>query len=139
GRAGRGPQRRDRERDGAPRRLARRVLARQRGGTAMTVRAEADGPVLVVTIDRPERRNAIDGPTAVALTAAFRAFEADDGLAVGVLTGASGTFCAGADLKAIIEGWGDGSEPVRTRTLAADEGPMGPTRMLCSKPVIAAV
>jgi len=106
----------------------------------MTVRTETDGPVAIVMIDRPERRNAVDGPTAAALTAAFRAFEADDALAVGVLTGAGGTFCAGADLKAIIDGWsGEGSGPVTTNSLSSDEGPLGPTRMLCSKPVIAAV
>ncbi len=104
----------------------------------MAVRIDTDGPVLIITIDRPDRRNAIDGPTAVALTEAFRAFDADDAIAVGVLTGAGGTFCAGADLKAIMDGWSDGG-PVRTRSLAAGEGPMGPTRMLCSKPVIAAV
>ncbi|MEX0664927.1 MAG: crotonase/enoyl-CoA hydratase family protein [Acidimicrobiia bacterium] len=107
----------------------------------MTVHTESDGPVLVVTIDRPERRNAVDGPTATALTDAFRAFEADDGLSVAVLTGADGMFCAGADLKAILEGW-DGSEdgkPVDPRSLSAGEGPLGPTRMLLAKPVIAAV
>jgi enoyl-CoA hydratase len=97
-----------------------------------TVRYETDGPVAVVTIDRPERRNAVDAPTAAALADAFRAFDADDDLFAAVLTGAGGTFCAGADLKAIAEGTGN---------RLADEGdaPMGPTRMLLSKPVIAAV
>jgi enoyl-CoA hydratase len=107
----------------------------------MTVRSEIDGAVLVVTIDRPDRRNAVDGPTATALTEAFRAFEADDAVAVAVLTGAGGTFCAGADLKAIFDGW-EGREdgkPVDPRSLSEGEGPLGPTRMLCSKPVIAAV
>lgn len=98
----------------------------------MTVRYEADGPVAVVTIDRPDVRNAVDGPTAAALADAFRRFDADDELAVAVLTGASGTFCAGADLKAISEGRGN-------RVSTHGDGPMGPTRMLLSKPVLAAV
>lgn len=93
-----------------------------------------DGPIAVVTIDRPEIRNAVDGPTAVLLAEAFRCFEADDALAVAVLTGAGGTFCAGADLEAISAGRGN--------RVAADievDGPMGPTRMMLDKPVIAAV
>src|ERR1043166_1799023 len=99
----------------------------------MTVGYEPDGPVVVVTIDRPEVANAVDRVTAEALAGAFRAFEADDGLAVAVLAGAGGTFCAGADLKAL-------RDPDRANRLAADgDGPMGPTRMLLSKPVIAAV
>jgi enoyl-CoA hydratase/carnithine racemase len=93
----------------------------------------ADG-VLVVTIDRPEVRNAVDGPTATALADAFRAFDADDSLAVAVLTGAGGTFCAGADLKAITDGRGN-----RVEADVTLDGPMGPTRMLLGKPVIAAV
>lgn len=96
------------------------------------VRYEVDGPVAVVTIDRPEVRNAIDGPTARQLAEAFRRFEADDDLAVAVLTGADGTFCAGADLKAISDGRGN-------RATRDGDGPLGPTRMLLSKPVIAAV
>jgi len=88
----------------------------------------------VVTIDRPETRNAVDGPTAALLADAFRAFDSDDALSVAVLTGANGTFCAGADLKAITDGRGNRVD----RDIAAD-GPMGPTRMLLSKPVIAAV
>jgi enoyl-CoA hydratase len=98
----------------------------------MTVRTETDGPVAVVTIDRPEVRNAVDGPTAAALAEAFRVFGTDDRLSVAVLTGAGGTFCAGADLKAMAAGHGN---PVR----ADGDGPMGPTRMLLDKPVIAAV
>ena len=98
----------------------------------MTVRTETDGPVLVVTIDRPEVRNAVDAPTAAALADAFRAFDADDTLAVAVLTGAGGTFCAGADLKAM--GGAD-----TNRVTEAGDGPMGPTRMLTHKPVLAAV
>ena len=99
----------------------------------MTVRCAAEAGVLRVTIDRPEVANAVDRDTAQALAGAFREFEADDGLAVAVLAGAGGTFCAGADLKAL-------RDPDRANRLAADgDGPMGPTRMLLSKPVIAAV
>ena len=101
---------------------------------AMTVHLRTDGPVLVVTIDRPEARNAVDGPTATALVSAFRDFDADESLSVAVLTGANGTFCAGADLKAIGSGRGN-----RIEADVSLDGPMGPTRMLLSKPVIAAV
>jgi len=97
-----------------------------------TVRREQRGPVTVVTIDRPEVRNAVDGPTAVALAEAFRAFDADESAAVAVLTGASGTFCAGYDLKSVAEGGAP-------RIDEDGDGPMGPSRMLLSKPVIAAV
>ncbi|HZR83608.1 MAG TPA: crotonase/enoyl-CoA hydratase family protein [Candidatus Binatia bacterium] len=97
-----------------------------------TLRWDVDGPVAIVTIDRPDVRNAVDGPTAAALAAAFRRFEADDHLAVAVLTGASGTFCAGADLKAVAKGGGN-------RVTEDGDGPMGPSRMLLSKPTIAAV
>lgn len=100
----------------------------------MTVHVRTDGPVCVVTIDRPEVRNAVDGPTAALLADAFRAFDADDSLSVAVLTGSHGTFCAGADLKGIAEGRGNRVD----RDVSAD-GPMGPTRMLLSKPVVAAV
>jgi enoyl-CoA hydratase len=93
---------------------------------------ETEGPVAIVTIDRPQARNAVDGPTAALLAEAFRRFEADEGLAAAVLTGASGTFCAGADLKAVAVGRGNA---VRLD----GDGPMGPSRMLLSKPVIAAV
>jgi enoyl-CoA hydratase len=99
----------------------------------MTVRVEHRNRVTIVTIDRPEVRNAVDGVTSEALAAAFRAFDADDEHDVAVLTGAGGTFCAGADLKAIASG----QRPNRVRADA--DGPMGPTRMLLSKPVIAAV
>jgi enoyl-CoA hydratase len=97
-----------------------------------TIRYEVDEPVAIVTIDRPEVRNAVDGPTAQALADAFRRFEADDALAVAVLTGADGTFCAGADLKGVAEGRGN-------RAAQDGDGPMGPSRMLLSKPVVAAV
>jgi enoyl-CoA hydratase len=97
-----------------------------------TIRVEADGDVTIVTIDRPEVRNAVDGPTADALATAFRAFDADPSRAVAVLTGASGYFCAGADLKAIAGGRGN-------RVTMDGDGPLGPTRMRLGKPVIAAV
>ena len=100
----------------------------------MTVHTHRDGPVLVVTIDRPEVRNAVDGPTAAALSEAFREFDTDDSASVAVLTGSHGTFCAGADLKAIADRRGN-----RVDTDITKDGPLGPTRMLLSKPVIAAV
>lgn len=101
----------------------------------MTVHYEVEGPVTVVTIDRPEARNAVDRPTADALVDACERFEADDDLAVMVLTGAGGTFCAGADLKAMTEPGG-----ARINRVALDgDGPMGPTRRVLTKPVIAAV
>ena len=97
-----------------------------------SIRFETDGAVAIVTIDRPEVKNAVDGPTAHALAEAFRRFDADAQLAVAVLTGAGDTFCAGADLKGVAEGRGN-------RVEMEGDGPMGPTRMLLSKPVIAAV
>jgi enoyl-CoA hydratase len=99
-----------------------------------TITTEVVGRTLVVTLDRPERRNAVDGPTAAALHAAFAAFDADEGLDVAVLTGAGGTFCAGADLKAMGEGTGN-----RIERDIAEPSPLGCTRMLLGKPVIAAV
>ena len=92
------------------------------------------GATLVVTIDRPQVRNAIDGPTAAELHTVFTRFDADDTLAVAVLTGAAGTFCSGADLKAIGEGRGN-----RVRDDRREPGPLGCTRLLLDKPVIAAV
>jgi enoyl-CoA hydratase len=97
-----------------------------------TVRYDVDGELAIVTIDRPEVRNAVDGPTAAALVEAFRGFDGDDALSVAILTGADGTFCAGADLKGVSAGRGN-------RVAVDGDGPMGPTRMLLSKPVIAAV
>jgi len=97
-----------------------------------TVREERQDQILIVTIDRPEVRNAVDRPTAAALADAFRRFDGDDSVAVAVLTGAGGTFCAGADLKALSAGRGN-------RVTTEGDGPMGPTRMLLSKPVLAAV
>ena len=96
------------------------------------VRYEKRGVVSVVTIDRPEVRNCVDGPTAAELAAAFRTFDEDPDAAVAVLTGEGGCFCAGADLKAVGEGRGNRVDQV-------GDGPMGPSRMLLSKPVIAAV
>jgi enoyl-CoA hydratase len=96
------------------------------------VRVETSGPVTTVVIDRPEARNAVDGPTASALAEAFRAFDADASQSVAVLYGDGGTFCAGADLKAV------GTERGNQVTPHGD-GPMGPSRMRLGKPVIAAV
>jgi len=98
----------------------------------MTVRYEIDARCAIITIDRPEARNAVDGPTAELLAAAFRRFDAAQDLDVAVLTGAANTFCAGADLKAVSTGRGN-------RVGLDGDGPMGPTRMLLGKPVIAAV
>jgi enoyl-CoA hydratase/carnithine racemase len=97
-----------------------------------TVRVDRDGPVWTVVLSRPEARNAVDGPTAQALANAFREFDAAEDAKVAVLWGEGGTFCAGADLKAI------GTDRGNQVTTDGD-GPMGPTRMRLSKPVIAAV
>jgi enoyl-CoA hydratase len=91
-----------------------------------------EAEIAIVTINRPEARNAVDRPTAAALADAFRRFDADDSLSVAILTGASGTFCAGADLKAVATDRGN-------RVTEDGEGPLGCTRMLLDKPVIAAV
>jgi enoyl-CoA hydratase len=101
----------------------------------MAVHYETDGPVAVVTLDRPEVANAIDRPTADELVAALRRFDSDASASVAVLTGAGGTFCAGADLKAM----GEEGMPRASRVAADGDGPVGPTRMLLGKPVIAAV
>ncbi|MGD9862771.1 MAG: crotonase/enoyl-CoA hydratase family protein [Pseudodonghicola sp.] len=112
----------------------------------MSIQIETDGAVRIIAIDRPEARNAVNPETARALYDAFLAFEADPALAVAVLTGSGGSFCAGFDLKAAgsgaADGWlagleipGDWTDPM------ADPrpGPMGPSRLLLSKPVIAAI
>jgi enoyl-CoA hydratase len=99
----------------------------------MSVTISRDGPVTVIAIDRPDRRNAVDAATARQLYDAFRTFDADEAAGVAVLTGSGGTFCAGADLKAVATGAGNRVE----RT--GDFGPMGPTRLALSKPVIAAI
>jgi enoyl-CoA hydratase len=96
------------------------------------VHVSRSGPVTTVILDRPAVRNAVDAPTAAALAEAFTDFDADADAAVAVLFGAGGTFCAGADLKAM------GSER-GNKTAPDGNGPMGPTRMQLSKPVIAAV
>src|SRR5258706_2260723 len=98
----------------------------------MAVRVERKGPVTTVVLDRPEVRNAVDGPTAGALAEAFSDFDADPDASVAVLFGAGGTFCAGADLKAM-------GSPNANRTDPDGNAPMGPTRMRLSKPVIAAI
>jgi enoyl-CoA hydratase len=100
----------------------------------MTVAVAHEQRITIVTIDRPDVRNAVDGPTAALLADAFRAFDVDEDHDVAILTGAGGTFCAGADLKAISTGNGN-----RVSRDIDDDGPMGPTRMVLSKPVIAAV
>jgi len=99
---------------------------------ADAVQVRRDGPVTTVLLHRPERRNAVDGPTATALADAFRAFDADEDASVAVLHGLGGVFCAGADLFAA--GTPDGN-----RLGDEGDGPMGPTRARLSKPVIAAV
>ena len=96
------------------------------------VRVDRSGPVTTIILDRPEVRNAVDAPTAAALAEAFADFDADSDAAVAVLFGAGGTFCSGADLKAV-------GTPRGNRTAPDGTGPMGPTRMRLSKPVIAAI
>jgi enoyl-CoA hydratase len=99
-----------------------------------TVSVRREASVTIVTIERPEVRNAVDGPTAHALADAFRTFDGDETARVAILTGAGGAFCAGADLKAMA------TDPERAnRVDPSGDGPMGPTRMTLSKPVIAAI
>jgi len=98
-----------------------------------SVRVEKQGAVTTVILDRPQARNAVDRPTADALRQAFKDFDVDETARVAVLWGANGTFCAGADLKAVADGAN------RNDVSPEGEGPMGPTRLLLSKPVIAAV
>lgn len=93
---------------------------------------ESDGPVSVVTINRPKARNAANVPTAAALAAAFRRFDSDPNAAIAILTGAGGFFCAGYDLKQTATGH-------RAHRVENGDGPMGPTRFKLSKPVIAAI
>src|SRR3546814_140022 len=95
----------------------------------MSVLVMRDGPITIVTIDRPAKRNAVDPATAVALRDAFTAFAAEESARVAILTGSEGHFCAGFDLGAVGTAGYDPDGP----------GPMGPTRMLLEKPVIAAV
>ena len=98
----------------------------------MAIRVERDGAVLTVSLDRPAARNAVDRATAEELAEAFRVFDADDELRVGVLASVGDHFCAGADLKALAAGDPNRLEP-------EGDAPMGPTRMLLGKPVIAAM
>ena len=99
----------------------------------MSIHIEKNDAVFTVIIDRPEVKNAVDGPTAHALADAFREFADDASAHVAVLAGTGGTFCSGADLKAFADG------ARRNRLEPAGDGPMGPSRMLLEKPVIAAV
>ena len=114
--------------------------------TTIRIDKSQDREIWTVTIDRPEVRNAVDGPTARALADAFRAFDADAGARVAVLTGAGGHFCAGADLRAVASGSSAGELGAGDNALAlaldddmSADGPMGPSRLELSKPVIAAV
>ena len=102
------------------------------GGGLPPVSVTRRGAVSIVTIERPQVKNAVDSATAERLRQVFAAFDADDAASVAVLTGSGGTFCAGADLKALAAG---DRRPVPD----AGPGPMGPTRMTLTKPVIAAV
>ena len=113
--------------------LVRRPQVSEAAGRfLMLVLTEKNGPVTTIVINRPEVRNCVDGPTALALAEAFKAFEADDQARVAVLVGAGGYFCAGADLKGVSEGRANRLEP-------EGDGPMGPSRMRFIKPTIAAV
>jgi enoyl-CoA hydratase len=105
---------------------------RSAAASRLSVRVERRGAVYTVVLHRPEAKNAVDRPTAEALAEAFRAFAADDEARVAVLWGDGGTFCAGADLKAI-------GTSKQNRVELTGDGPMGPTRMRCNKPVIAAI
>lgn len=98
----------------------------------MTVSYALDNAIAIITIERPERRNAVDSATAAALVAAFEKFDADEQASVAILQGEGGYFCAGADLKAVATEDGN-------RVTEEGDGPMGPTRMNLSKPVIAAI
>ncbi len=101
----------------------------------MSVIEQTQGHVVTIILNRPDVRNAVDGPTAAELTRALRDFDANDEAYVAVLCGAKGTFCAGADLKAIAH-----PEEGRVNRLEIDgDAPMGPSRLILSKPVIAAI
>ena len=98
----------------------------------MVVRIEKNYPIVTIIIDNPEVKNAVDGPTANELANAFRDFEQEEDALVAVLWGTNGTFCSGANLKAVADGRGN-------RIDKEGDGPMGPSRMILSKPIIAAV
>ncbi len=119
-------------RPGAPGRDVPRGTSGGSPGATSGVVVEHEGPVTVVSIDRPGRRNAVDSGCAARLLQVFEAFEADEGSSVAVFTGTGGTFCAGADLKAVVDG---DRRPIPDQ----GPGPMGPTRLTLSKPVVAAV
>src|SRR5260370_3351093 len=99
---------------------------------AATVSYDIDGEIVVITIERPAARNAVNRATAQALAAAFRRFDGDPDASVAILTGRGGAFCAGYDLKQTAEGR-------RDHRVESGDGPMGPTRLNLSKPVLAAV
>lgn len=107
-------------------------MTKSQTADAAAVRVERSGPVTTVILNRPYTRNAVNGPTAAGLFAAFDEFDRDDAASVAVLWGDGGTFCAGADLKAF-------GTPDSNPTHRTGMGPMGPSRMVLSKPVIAAV
>src|SRR5258707_2653893 len=115
------------------------TLRTSQGSEAMTeadsVLVERDGPVTIVSINRPHCRNAVDGATARRLFDAFLAFDADAEASVAVFTGTGGYFCAGADLKAVASG-----DPNKKREIGGHDSiaPMGPSRLRLSKPLIAA-
>jgi enoyl-CoA hydratase len=98
----------------------------------VTVHYQVEGAVVTVTMDRSHVRNAVDPDSAAALADCFRRFAADDGLAVAILTGAGGNFCAGFDLRSMVSG-------APNMLSASGDGPMGPTRLELDKPVIAAI
>ncbi len=111
------------------------MITTQNFNENVRIEANEDTGVATIVLDRPARRNAVDRPTAEALSAAVRCFEAEAGWRAAVLFGAGGTFCAGADLSAL-------ADETRRNELHADgsgPGPMGPTRMVISKPMIAAI
>jgi len=112
-----------------------------RAMTTPPVRTEISGRIATVILSRPERRNAVDRPTAEALAEAFLAFDRNRDLDVAVFHGEAGAFCAGADLKAVAEGRGNPlKNPLSGLDIAHDaDAPMGPSRLLLSKPVIAAI
>ncbi len=109
------------------------------GAGMESVLVEQQDSVLVVTLNRPWARNAVDGPTAAELHRRFVEFDSNPELSVAVLTGADGTFCSGADLKAIAAGSGNRVHAVPPDEILGSQGPMGPTRLVLSKPTVAAV
>lgn len=109
------------------------------GESHVAVAVRDVGAVRIVEIDRPEVRNAVDGPTAALLYEAFREFDRDDSVSVAVLSGRGGTFCAGADLRGIGEGRANPVVRVDADGIIGSMGPMGPTRLELAKPVVAAI